>query len=178
MASMESVAGEEDEISKEIRSLQRQLYEQQIINRYRKSKLLKSVYRRMISQEFQAVTDDLDKQIEVAYGKKKSGKPSKKNASGHHHHHHHHQHQQSLNPQQKHQTVYQLVVKRKNLIRRFRDILPMKSELAIPEDSIYSEREISDAMRSADKSNLFSKPWIQVPGLPLTRPIASRPPAF
>ena len=157
----------------------------------------------MISQEFQSVLDDLDKQIELAFGKKKAGskslsskKPNKRvkpgdtvplgsstvaasaatAPSG-------------LDPQQ--QTVTQLISKRKNLVRRFRDILPSSSELAIagPNVRLYHEeeikREINEATKAAlvtasreDKSYL-GNPWMGLPALPLHRSISNpRPPAF
>ncbi len=78
---------EDDSICTELRSLQRQLQEQVVVNYYRKRKLSELTKSKLPAQEFYSLLFDLDKQLEQMYlrrtkfGKKKSKKGPTSSAS-------------------------------------------------------------------------------------------------
>lgn len=74
---------EDDEISQELRKLQKQLRQQALENAARKMILEKKVEEQLAYQEYATILDDLDKQVENAFNKRtKSIKAKKKRSIG------------------------------------------------------------------------------------------------
>jgi hypothetical protein len=155
---------EDDEICVEIRKLQAKLKEQATINGYRKTVLLERVVKQAIYQDFASVMDDIDKQFEFAFSKRvKNMKRKKKQPSS-----------ASSSSKAQNQTVQlvQILEKRKNLLKRFKGIVPTQSELEIPTESIYKQSEID-----AELSN-YPLGLLSLPSLPLAKPLPIKPPVF
>lgn len=164
---------EDDEICVEMRSVQRQLREQIVINQYRKKRLAEFIRTRLASQEFYSLIGDLDKQIDSVFHKRiKSAKKKKtlttggKTESGS---------QQLSNFNEIPVEALQCLQNRRKLLDSFTEIIPDRIESICPSEHVdfdgSVEDEIIDAARKGSR-------WLPLPEIPLKQPLTSSQPAF
>jgi hypothetical protein len=108
---------EDDALCAEIRTLQRRIREQICVNHYRKRKLLEVARGKLPAQEFYSLLNEIDKQIEVAFGKRvKVQKKKKKSVAT------------SPSPVNSQSDSVPLVETRIKLLESFKSLVPPLSE--------------------------------------------------
>lgn len=176
---------EDDEICVEMRSAQRQLREQIVLNQYRKKRLAEFIRTKLASQEFYSLIGDLDKQVDgifqrrIKNAKKKktaaqpklatSSAPSAADSST-----------SSLSAVLSSLTEIPIeashcLENRRKLLDNFADIVPGRVESICPQKLIDFDSKVEDAiLESARKTSK----WLPLPEIPLKQPLSSSQPAF
>lgn len=163
---------ENDEICVEMRSVQRQLREQIVINQYRKKRLAEFIRTKLASQEFYALIGDLDKQIDGIFQrrvknfkKKKTSAASKTTAS--------------TEPSSSHTDIsaeaLQCLENRRKLLDSFADIVAGRVESLCPANLIEFDHKVEEEIISNTKK---SSKWLPLPQIPLKQPLSACQPAF
>ena len=158
---------ENDEICIEMRSVQRQLREQILINQYRKKRLAEFIRTKLSSQEFYSLIGDLDKQIDGIFQKRVKNAKKKKTSKD----------SASTTPivNEIPSEILQCLENRHKLLETFVEIVPSRIESLCPEKLIEFYGKIEDEiLESARKSSK----WLPLPDIALKQPLTSSQPAF
>ena len=175
---------ENDEICVEMRSVQRQLREQIVINQYRKKRLAEFIRTKLASQEFYSLIGDLDKQVDgifqrrVKNAKKKKTAPTSKLAAT--------SASSAAESTSSLSTVLsstneipneaiQCLDNRRNLLDNFVEIVPGRIESICPPNLVHFDAIVeADILESARKTSK----WLPLPEISLKQPLSSSQPAF
>ena len=170
---------ENDEICVEMRSVQRQLREQIVINQYRKKRLAEFIRTKLASQEFYSLIGDLDKQVDgiflrrIKNAKKKKTAPTSKvpittdSIS-------------SLSTilsstNEIPSEALQCLENRHKLLDNFVEIVPGRIESLCPAKLIDFDPKIEEEiLESARKTSK----WLPLPDIQLKQPLSLSQPAF
>ncbi|KAF9382307.1 Transcriptional regulator [Podila verticillata] len=137
-------AREDDEISIQLRSLQKELREVMKVNKSRKQKLLGLVNNHLAFQEYNTILDDLDKQVEQGYLKRFRMTKSKK--------------KKTSTPKSLSENALSAMDRRRRFVQGVGPIFPAES-YTIPSTSIYEEE-------LQPKSSSTIQTYRQLNGLP------------
>lgn len=161
---------ENDEICIEMRSVQRQLREQIVINQYRKKRLAEFIRSKLASQEFYSLIADLDKQIDGIFQKRIKNAKKKKTSKGA---------DSTANAQTATNEIsteaLQCLENRHKLLETFSDIVPSRIESLCPSNLVDFDCKVEESiLESARKSSK----WLPLPEIALKQPLTSSQPAF
>ena len=162
---------ENDEICIEMRSVQRQLREQIVINQYRKKRLAEFIRTKLSSQEFYSLIGDLDKQIDGIFQKRLKNAKKKKTSKG----------TDSASTAAPIVTneisseALQCLENRHKLLETFSEIVPGRIESICPSNLVEFDGKVEETiLESARKSSK----WLPLPEIALKQPLTSSQPAF
>ena len=163
---------ENDEICVEMRSVQRQLREQIVLNQYRKKRLAEFIKSKLASQEFYSLVGDFDKQIDGIFQrrvknakKKKSSKGSAVDASA----------PASSSVNEIPTEAIQCLENRRILLESFAEIVPGRVESLCPENLVDFDVTVEGQVIASAKK---SSKWLPLPEISLKQPLTSCQPAF
>lgn len=161
---------ENDEICIEMRSVQRQLREQIVINQYRKKRLAEFIRTKLSSQEFYSLIGDLDKQIDGIFHKRIRNAKKKKASKG--------TDPASNAPIPSNEIssdALQSLENRDKLLEKFSEIVPSRTESLCPAILVDFDGKVEESiLESARKSSK----WLPLPDIALKQPLTSSQPAF
>lgn len=168
---------ENDEICVEMRSVQRQLREQIVINQYRKKRLAEFIRTKLASQEFYSLIGDLDKQIDGIFQKRVKNAKKKKTAANS---------SKMADSTSSVSTILsgsnevpteaiQCLDNRRKLLDNFVEIVPSRIESLCPPSLVEFEEQVEmEILESAKKTSK----WLPLPEIPLKQPLSSSQAAF
>lgn len=162
---------ENDEICVEMRSIQRQLREQIVINQYRKKRLAEFIRTKLASQEFYSLIGDLDKQVDGIFQKRiKNAKKKKSVASS------------KTTIDQSASTgneiapeALQCLENRRKLLDAFAEIVPSRVDSLCPENQVGFDESVEKGILETAKR---TSKWLPLPEIILKQPLTSSQPAF
>lgn len=161
---------ENDEICVEMRSIQRQLREQIVINQYRKKRLAEFIRTKLASQEFYSLIGDLDKQVDgifqkrIKSAKKKKSATSSKTTTD-----------QSSSSNEISSESLQCLENRHKLLESFVDIVPNRVESLCPSKLVDFDEAVEGSILESVKK---TSKWLPLPEMALKQPLTSSQPAF
>jgi hypothetical protein len=172
---------EDDEICSEMRAVQLQLRQQILVNQYRKRRLAEFIRNRLAAQEFYALIEDLERQIDGIFQKRmKLTKSTKKKVKG------------SMNaaaagqssaepatetltlPPPAPETV-QCLENRRKLLEAFSGLLPSRGETLCPTEYVTFDPQTEAQIAKTSES---SGRWLPLPDMPLKQPLQTPQPVF
>lgn len=162
---------ENDEICIEMRSVQRQLREQIVINQYRKKRLAQFIRTKLSSQEFYSLIGDLDKQIDGIFQKRVKNAKKKKTSKGT---------DSALTAapvvtNEISSDALQCLENRHKLLETFSGIVSGRIDSLCPSNLVEFDGRVEEAiLESARKSSK----WLPLPEIALKQPLTSSQPAF
>lgn len=161
---------EDDEICVEMRSVQRQLREQIVLNQYRKKRLAEFIRSKLSSQEFYSLIGDLDKQIDGIFQKRIKNAKKKKTtttaAKGT---------IDSTSSNEIPAEAVQSLENRRKLLETFAEIVPDRIESLCPTKLVDFDSEVEGQVIESAKR---SSKWLPLPEIALKQPLTSCQPAF
>ncbi|KAF6070452.1 Histone acetyltransferases subunit 3 family protein [Candida albicans] len=143
---------EDDEVCAEIRKLQRELKEVTSRNRANRKKLIPLVEEHIAYQEYCAILEDLDKQVDSAYMKRLKGKGKKKRSD-------------VVTPQQQalNSGLRALLEKRRRWIDNIGKLFPVAEKMKrVPSESILIREGVVESEQVDDDNNENTSPAVDM----------------
>lgn len=143
---------EDDEVCAEIRKLQRELKEVTSRNRANRKKLIPLVEEHIAYQEYCAILEDLDKQVDLAYMKRLKGKGKKKRLD-------------VVTPQQQalNSGLRALLEKRRRWIDNIGKLFPVAEKMKrVPSESILIREGVVESEQVDDDNNENTSPAVDM----------------
>lgn len=172
---------ENDEICVEMRSVQRQLREQIVINQYRKKRLAEFIRTKLASQEFYSLIGDLDKQVDgifqrrIKNAKKKKTAPASKQLPIANDSNSSLSTILSSSANEIPSEATQCLENRRKLLDNFVEIVPGRIESLCPPNLIDFDAKVEETILETARK---TSKWLPLPEIPLKQPLSSSQPAF